>query len=130
MKFRLLGLQETLLDDTGHLSPRSLASDGYLSNTGPTNGILDWPEEDLMRLAHYAYVRAEANSSGYTLTASDRAEVRSLFALASRIRKQICKSSEHKACLKPFRSALGQPIACPCKCHKQTIAKTEKGKDL
>lgn len=117
MKFKLLGLQETLLDDTEHFSPEILAGDGYETRTGPVKGVLDWSERDLIRLAEYAYVRAEANSSGYTLDANDRADVRSLFALAERIRRNVCKTSDHQACLRPFLSALGRHIKCPCKCH-------------
>lgn len=94
MKFRLLGMQEVLLNDTDHFNPSILKTDGYSVIDGPVGGVLDWPAKDLLRLAKYADSRADSISSGGDLDPSHHAEIRSLRGLAKRIRKTVAKAEE------------------------------------
>jgi hypothetical protein len=95
VKFRLLGIQDLLLDDSNYWKEGTRrAQDGLL--TPPQGKGIDWPIEDLKELAEYAEITADARSTGYTLEPSDRSEVRSLRSLARRLRKAIAKAEGGK----------------------------------
>jgi hypothetical protein len=91
MKFKLLGNQEVILDDSAYWTQGTQrAMNGLL--TSPVDKVLDWSIEDLRELVKYAETAADARSFGYELEPSDRSEVRSLRSLAKRLREAIAKA--------------------------------------
>lgn len=87
MKFKLLGSQEQLLNDTCYWTQAN-GEDNPLPP--PINGVIDWPEKELRDLARYADDRA--SNVTWDAEADDKwafAEARSLRALAKRLRLKL-----------------------------------------